>query len=60
VLPGLKEVLEVLPGDSPFVTLSFLLSRAPSFGNKTAVDALKAGMLKEVIAEARSFLEHGS
>ena len=60
LLPGMKEVLEVLPGDSPFVALSFLLSRSPFFRNKTAVDALKTGMLKEVIAEAGSFLEHGS
>jgi len=60
LLPGMKEVLEVLPGDSPFVALSFLLSRSPFFRNKTAVDALKAGMLKEVIAEAGSYLEHGS
>jgi len=60
LLPGIKEVLEVLPGDSPFVALSFLLSRSPFFRNKTAVDALKAGMVKEVLAEAGSYLKHGS
>jgi|ERR1041385_4126798 excisionase family DNA binding protein len=60
VLPGIKEVLEILSTDSPFVALSFLLSRSPLFRNKTALEALKAGMVKEVIAEAGSYLEHGS
>ena len=60
VLPGVKEVLEILPTDSPFVALSFLLSQSPFFGNKTAIDALQAGMIKQVVAEAGSYLEHGS
>ena len=60
VLPGIREVLEVLPTDSPFVALSFLLSRSPLFRNKTALEALKAGMVKEVVSEAGSYLEHGS
>ena len=59
VLPGVPEVLQALDTD-PFVALSFFLSRNPFFGNKTAVDALKAGMIEEVVAEAGSYLEHGS
>jgi len=60
VVPGVREVLEQLNTDSPFVALSFFLSRSPSFGNKSAIDALKAGMLDEVLAEAHGFLNHGS
>jgi len=60
VVPGVKEVLEQLNTDSPFVGLSFLLSRSPSFGNKSAIDALKAGLVDEILAEARGFLNHGS
>lgn len=59
VLPGVAEVLEALDTD-PFVALSFFLSRNPFFGDKTAVEALTAGMLAEVVAEAGSYLEHGS
>ena len=59
VVAGLKEVLEALPADSPFVALAFLLSRSPFFGNKTAIEALRSGKIKEVVAEARSYLEHG-
>jgi hypothetical protein len=60
VVPGVREVLEKLETDSPFVALSFLLSRSASFDNKSAIDALKAGMLDEVLAEAHGFLSHGS
>ena len=60
VAPGVREVLEHLNTDSPFVALSFFLSRSPSFGNKSVIDALKAGMLDEVLAEAHGFLNHGS
>jgi len=59
VLPGVDQVLEVLDTD-PFVALSFFLSRSPFFGNKSAADALKAGMIEEVVTEAGSYLEHGS
>ncbi len=58
VLPGVPEVLQALDAD-PFVALSFFLSRNPFFGNRTAVDALKAGMIEEAVAEAGSYLEHG-
>jgi hypothetical protein len=60
VAPGVREVLEQLNTDSPFVALSFFLSRSPVFGNKSAIDALKAGLADEVLAEARGFLNHGS
>lgn len=59
VLPGIKEVLGTLDTDSPFVALSFFLSRGPSFGNKTVIEALRVGLMNEVLTEARSFLGHG-
>jgi len=60
VLPGFAEVLNALANDSPFVALSFLLSKNPDFGGKTACDLLQAGEVDPVIAEARGFLNHGS
>lgn len=59
LLRGVHQVLQALDTD-PFVALSFFFSRNPFFGNKTAVEALKAGMIDEVVAEAGSYLEHGS
>ena len=60
VLPGFAEVLNALANDSPFVALSFLLSKNPDFGGKTACDLLQAGEVDPVIAEARGFLNHAS
>ena len=60
MLPGFAEVLNALANDSPFVALSFLLSKNPDFGGKTACDLLQAGEVDPVIAEARGFLNHGS
>jgi len=60
VVAGLSEVLEALDSESPFVALSFLLSQSRDFGNKTAIEALQAGNIEEVVLEARSFLKHGS
>ena len=60
VLPGFAEVLNALANDSPFVALSFLLSKNPDFGGKTACDLLQVGEVDPVIAEARGFLNHGS
>ena len=59
VIPGVEQVLEALDTD-PFVALSLFLSRSPAFGNKTAIQALQAGMIEEVVAEAGSYLEPGS
>ncbi len=59
IVPGLGEVLEALDTDSAFVTLSFLLSKSPHFGNRTAIEALQAGDTEGVICEARSLLKHG-
>jgi hypothetical protein len=60
VVTGFGEVLEALDTDSPFVALSFLLSRSRHFGNKSAIEALQAGSIEEVVLEARGFLKHGS
>jgi len=56
VIPGIAEVLDAL-GEDPFIALSFLFSRSPFFGNVTALDALKAGEIDKVVAEAGSYLE---
>ena len=60
VVAGFSEVLEALHTESPFVALSFLLSRSRDFGDKTAIEALRAGKIEEVVLEARGFLKHGS
>jgi hypothetical protein len=60
VLHGIPEVLEALDTDSIFTVLSFLLSRNPEFGNKTAIELLQAGDVEPVISEARGFLKHGA
>jgi hypothetical protein len=59
VLHGLAEVLAALDTDSPFVALSFLLSKSPDFSGKHAYELLQCGDLEPVVAEARGFLNHG-
>jgi hypothetical protein len=59
VVAGLGDVLAGLETDSPFVALSFLLSRSPDFDNRTAIEALQAGDRKSVVCAARGFLTHG-
>jgi excisionase family DNA binding protein len=60
VLPGLAEVLGTLETDSPFVALSFLLSKSPEFHGKSACELLQAGKVQPVLAEAGRFLMHGT
>jgi hypothetical protein len=60
VVPGLSDVLAALDTDSPFVVLSFLLSRSPDFDNRTAIEALQAGDQEVVVLEAKGFLKHGN
>ncbi|SPE56948.1 hypothetical protein SBV1_260044 [Verrucomicrobia bacterium] len=60
VHPGFAEVLAALDTDSPFVALSFLLSKSPSFGGKSAYELVQCGELEPVVAEARGFLNHGA
>src|SRR5256885_4802013 len=43
VVAGFREVLQALNTASPFVALSFLLSRSRDFGNKTPIEALRNG-----------------
>jgi hypothetical protein len=59
VLPGIAEVLAALDTDSPFVALSFLLSKNPDFDGRSASELLLAGEAEPVLAEARGFLKHG-
>ncbi len=60
VLAGVKEVLHALDAKSPFVAVSFFLSRSRFLGKRTVIDALQSGMVEAVVAEAGSYLEHGS
>jgi hypothetical protein len=59
VLHGIPEILAALDTDSPFVALSFLLSKNPEFGGRSACELLEAGEVERVAAEARGFLSHG-
>jgi hypothetical protein len=47
-------VLQALNSDTPFEVLGFL------FGNRTALEALQAGKIDEVVTEASSLFEQGS
>ena len=60
VVPGLDKVLAALDTDSPFVALSFLLSKSPDFNGKSASELLQAGEVEPAVAEARGFLNHGA
>jgi hypothetical protein len=60
VLPGIAEVLSSLDTDSPFVVLSFLLSKNTEWNGKSACELLQSGKLEPVLAEARGFLSHGN
>ena len=60
VLPGIKEVLQAMNSDTPFEVLAFLFARSPFLGNRTALEALQAGMIDQVVAEAAGLFEHGS
>ena len=60
VLPGIAEVLSSLDTDSPFVALSFLLSKNPEWNGKSACELLHSGNVEPVVAEARGFLNHGN
>jgi hypothetical protein len=60
VVPGLDKVLAALDTDSPFIALSFLLSKSPDFNGKSASELLQAGEVEPVVAEARGFLNHGA
>jgi hypothetical protein len=60
IVPGLADVLAGLETDSPFVALSFLLSRSQDFNNRTAIAALLAGDREAIVLQARSFLKHGN
>ena len=59
VLPGMAEVLSALDTHSPFVALSFLLSKNPAWNGKSGCDLLQSGKVEPVVAEARGFLKHG-
>ena len=60
MLPGMAEALAALDSDSPFVALSFLLSKNPDFGGRSACELLQEGQVDVVLLEARSFLRHGN
>ena len=60
VLKGFGEALAALETESPFVALSFFLSRSADLENRSLVEALRAGEVDAVLAEARAFLKHGA
>lgn len=58
VVPGLNEVLAVLPG-GPWTQYRFFVTRHGSLGDRTAADALRSGDLEAVLAAAEDFGEQG-
>jgi hypothetical protein len=59
VLSGTAEVLSALDTESPFVALSFLLSKNPDWDDRSACDLLQSGNVAAVVAAAHGFLNHG-
>lgn len=59
-LTRLLQIAEVMETDSISMVAIFLLSRNEVFGKKTALELLQAGEVEGVIAEARTFLRHGT
>jgi excisionase family DNA binding protein len=59
-LPGLKEVLKALSGEDDWRKLSFFVNGNVRLGGKSPLQELRAGHRDEVIAAARTLLEHGA
>ena len=60
VLPGLGDVLAVLPHDSPWADARFFLSGNDRLGGKRPLDLLRKGNVEPVVRAAKMFGEHGA
>jgi hypothetical protein len=60
VLPGLRRVLALLPGQSAWTVIAFCLSRNMRLGGRRPLDLLRRGDLHPVLSAARAFGEHGA
>ena len=59
-LEGLQEVLAILESDDEWARLIFFVGKNPHLGDRSPVEMLRAGRIKEVLEAARLYGEHGS
>lgn len=55
LVPGLARALDVMPVRDPWMRLEWLLTADEELGGMSPLDALKAGRVEEVIANARGY-----
>jgi hypothetical protein len=60
VLPGLQDVLRGLTAHDPWMQTAFFLGKNPRLNDKTPLDTLAEGHVREVLQAAQAFGEHGA
>jgi hypothetical protein len=60
VIPGFETLLQAFQIRNPWTQLSVLLAPAPGAGDKTVLEALKAGEVEKAIAVVASFGEQAA
>lgn len=58
-LPGMPSVLAALAGRDPWEQLSFFLNPSEGLGDRTPIEALRAGQLPDVLQAATAYAEQG-
>lgn len=60
VLPGIKDVLHVLPTENPWAILNFLVNADSRLGNQKPIDLLKSGQTDFVVRAAANLASQGA
>jgi len=60
VLSGVEDVLQALGPHDEWMQAAFFASENPRLANRTPIEMLKAGELKQVIGAAQAYGEHGA
>ena len=60
LMPGIREVLEALDVDDPWVRASFMLTGDARLGGRRPLDVLREGDIGSVVRAARGYGEHGA
>ena len=60
VLSGLQDVLRVLSQHDEWMQAAFFLSENPRLGDRTPLEMLRAGKLRDVLLAAQIYGEHGA
>jgi hypothetical protein len=60
MLPGLEDVLSVLATHDEWAQTIFFLGKNPRLGDRSPLEMLKTGKLKQVLDSAQVYGEHGS